>query len=153
MGDPAPASQSAPDTQPVLSSDEVNRLWQHGMHEERLFHDRLNYFSAVQAGLLGVFAILYNKDPSPGVFAPLTAVALAFALLWLRVQVRHWRYCVHVHTRIRLTVPEYARTVAAFAAPGRTDGLSIARPLAFAVPLLFAAVWVALFAWVLIRSA
>jgi hypothetical protein len=132
--------------------DEVNRLWQHGMHEEKLFHDRLNYFSAVQVGLLGVFAILYHKEPSPGVFAPLTAVALAFALLWLRVQVRHWRYCVHVHDRIKQIVPEYGRTVAAFAAPGRADGLSIARPLAFAVPLLFAATWVALFAWVLARG-
>src|SRR3954447_1476335 len=90
-----------------LHQDEINRLWQHGMHEERLFHDRLNYFSAVQAGLLGVFAILYNKEPSPWVFAPLTAVALAFALLWLRVQLRHWRYCVHVYARIRLAVPEY----------------------------------------------
>jgi hypothetical protein len=56
--------------------DEVNRLWQHGMHEERLFHDRLNYFSAIQVGLLGVFAILYPKEPAPGVFAPLTAVGL-----------------------------------------------------------------------------
>lgn len=148
MGDPTPAP--APAAPPVLSSEEVNRLWQHGMHEERLFHDRLHYFSAVQAGLLGVFAILYHKEPHPGVFAPLTAVALAFALLWLRVQVRHWRYCVHVHARIRLLVPEYARTVEAFAAPGRTDGLSIARPLALAVPLLFAVTWVALFVWVLL---
>lgn len=152
MADPAPAPSPAADAPPVLSSDEVNRLWQHGMHEERLFHDRLNYFSAVEAGLLAVFAILYNKDPSLWVFVPLTVVALAFALLWLRVQVRHWRYCVHVHARIRLLVPEYARTVAAFAAPGRTDGLSIARPLAFAVPLLFASVWVALFVWALSRS-
>ena len=133
--------------------DEVNRLWQHGLHEERLFYDRLNYFSAIQVGLLGVFAILYNKEPSLGVFVPLTAAALAFNLLWLRVQVRHWRYCVHVHDRIREAVPEYARTVASFAAPGRKDGLSISRPLAFAVPLLFAATWVALFGWVLARSA
>jgi hypothetical protein len=132
--------------------DEVNRLWQHGMHEERLFHDRLNYFSAIQVGLLGVFAILYQKEPAPGVFAPLTAVALAFTLLWLRVQVRHWRYCVHVNDRIKRVVPEYERTLAGFAAPGRTDGLSISRPLAIAVPLLFAATWVALFAWVLIRA-
>jgi hypothetical protein len=36
---PAP-SESPP------HADEVNRLWQHGLHEERLFHDRLNYFSA-----------------------------------------------------------------------------------------------------------
>lgn len=147
---PADATLDAPEG-PLLP-DEVNRLWQHGMHEERLFHDRLNYFSAVQVGLLGVFAVLYHKEPSPGVFAPLTAVGLALALLWLRVQVRHWRYCVHVNGRIKRAVGEYARTVAAFAAPGRGDGLSIARPLAVAVPLLFASTWVALFGWVLARA-
>jgi hypothetical protein len=133
--------------------DEINRLWQHGIHEEKLFYDRLNYFSAIQVGLLGVFAILYNKEPAVGVFVPLTVVALAFALLWLRVQVRHWRYCVHVNEQIKRAVPEYGRTVAAFAAPGRTDGLSISRPLAAVVPLLFVATWVALFAWVLVRAA
>lgn len=85
-------------------------------------------------------------------FVPLTAAALAFALLWLRVQVRHWRYCVHVDEQIRRAVPEYGRTVAAFAAPGRTDGLSISRPLAAAVPCLFAATWVALSGWVLARA-
>ncbi len=144
---PPPAK---PETVP--QPDEINRLWQHGLHEERLFYDRLNYFSAIQAGLLGVFAILYHKEPSYGVFIPLTAAALAFALLWLWVQVRHWRYCVHVNERIKQVVPEYARTVAAFAAPGRKDGLSISRPLAFAVPLLFAATWVALFGWVFART-
>ena len=85
-------------------------------------------------------------------FVPLTAAALAFALLWLRVQVRHWRYCVHVYEQIRRAVPEYARRVAAFARPGRSDGLSISRPLALAVPLLFAATWVALFCWVVARA-
>jgi hypothetical protein len=147
-----PPSNNADNSQSPLRSDELNRLWQHGMHEERLFHDRLHYFSAVQVGLLGVFAILYNKDSSPLVFVPLTAVGLTFALLWLRVQVRHWRYCVHVHERIKQTVSEYAQTIAGFASPGMPDGLSIARPLAFAVPMLFAATWVALFAWVAARQ-
>jgi hypothetical protein len=133
--------------------DEINRLWQHGMHEERLFHDRLNYFTAMQIGLLGVFAILYHKEPSLVIFVPLTCVALAFTLLWLWVQVRHWNYCVHVHELLKESVPEYARTVKAFAAPGRKDGLSISRPLAFAVPLLFAATWLALFACIAVRVA
>jgi hypothetical protein len=86
------------------------------------------------------------------VFAPLTAVGLILTLLWLGIQVRHWRYCVHVNDRIKQLVPEYRRTLAAFAGPGRTDGLSISRPLAFAVPVLFAATWVALFGWVLARG-
>jgi hypothetical protein len=136
-----------------LRADEINRLWQHGMHEERLFYDRLNYFSAIQVGLLGVFAILYQKEPSTWLFAPLTAVALAFALLWLRVQLRHWRYCLHVNDQIRNSVPEYARTIAAFASIGRKDGLSISHPLAYTVPVLFAIAWVALFAWVVVRGA
>jgi hypothetical protein len=135
-----------------LHPDEVNRLWQHAMHEERLFHDRMNFFSAMQVGMLGVFAILYNKEPSLAVFVPLIAVALAFTLIWFMVQVRHWRYCVHVHVLVRSAVPEYGRTVASFAGPGRTDGLSIARPLAFAAPLLFGVIWVALLAWTLVRS-
>lgn len=135
-----------------LSPDQINRLWQHGLHEERLFHDRLNYFSAIQTGILAVFAILYNKEPAVGVYVPLAAAGLAFALLWLRIQVRHWRYCLHVYDRMKRTVPEYVQTVAGFAAPGLSDGLSIARPLAFAVPLLFAAVWLALFAWVVLRA-
>lgn len=155
MGNLNTPASTQPDASPIESGpvrlDEVNRLWQHGMHEERLFYDRLNYFSAMQVGLLGVFAILYNKEPSPAVFIPLTVGALAFTLLWLRVQVRHWRYCVHVHVLIRQVVPEYRRTVEAFAGPGRKDGLSISHPLAFAVPPLFAAMWVALFAWVLVR--
>ncbi len=137
---------------PPATPDEINRVWQHGMHEERLFHDRMNFFSAMQVGLLGVFAILYHKEPSPGVFFPLTAVALALTLLWLFVQVRHWRYCVHVNAQVKRAVPEYGRTVATFEAPGRTDGLSISRPLAYAVPLLFAVTWISLFVWVIIRS-
>ncbi len=150
----SPSTMDLPpdEPKPAPGPDEVNRLWQHGMHEERLFYDRMNYFSAIQVGLLGVFAILYQKEPSPGVFVPLTIVALVFTLLWLWVQVRHWRYCVHVHVQMKRVVPEYGRTVAAFAGPGRIDGLSISRPLAFSVPLLFAGTWVALFAWVLIRT-
>lgn len=133
--------------------DEVNRLWQHGMHEERLFYDRLNYFTAMQVGLLAVFAILYQKEPSVVVFLPLTVVALAFTTLWLIIQMKHWRYCVHVNEQIKKLVPEYRRTLASFAGPGCTDGLSISRPLAFAVPFLFGLTWVAFFVCVVIRSA
>ena len=139
-------------TEPEATPDEINRLWQHGMHEERLFHDRLNYFTAMQIGLLGVFAILYNKGPALGVFLPVTVVALAFTILWSIIQARHWRYCLHVNERIKRVVPDYQRTLAGFARPGLADGLSISRPLALVVPGLFAATWVALLAWVLSRG-
>lgn len=143
------ASESLP---PAASTDEVNRLWQHGMHEERLFHDRLNYFSFLETGLLTICVIMYNKEPSIGFFLPVAVVALLLTLLWLIIQVRHWAYLEHVHVRIRQLVPEYRATVEAFAGPGRRDGLSISKPLALAVPALFACTWIALFVWILIRA-
>jgi hypothetical protein len=131
----------------VAQPDEINRLWSHGLHEERLFYDRLNYFTAMQVGLLGVFAILYNKDPAIGIFLPLTAAALAFTLLWHVVQMRHWRYCVHVNGQLKKAVPEYRRTLSTYAEGRLKDGLSISWPLAFIVPGMFAVVWLAFFAW------
>jgi hypothetical protein len=142
----------SPDPQPRPSPDEVNRLWQHGMHEEKLFHDRLNYFSGLETGLLTICGIMYNKEPTVGFFLPLTALALLFTLLWLVIQVRHWAYVEHVHVRIRQIVPEYRATVEAFAGPGRRGGLSISKPLALSVPVLFAGTWVAFFIWILTRA-
>lgn len=130
--------------------DEVNRLWQHGMHEERLFHDRLNYFSFLETGLLTIYGIMYNKEPAVGFFVPICIVGLAFTLLWLVIQLRHWAYCVHVNTRIKRLVPEYKATLETF--PGQRDGLSISKPLALSVPVLFACTWVAFLVWILIRN-
>jgi hypothetical protein len=138
------------DALPPYSPDEVNRLWQHGMHEERLFHDRLNYFSFLETGLLTICGIMYNKEPALGFFVPLTVVGLAFTLMWLVIQKRHWAYCVHVNARIRRLVPEYRATLEGF--PGRRGGLSISSPLALSVPVLFATVWVAFLAWILVRG-
>ena len=132
------------------SADEVNRIRQHGMHEERLFHDRLNYFSFLETGLLTICGIMYNKEPAVGFFLPITVVGLLFTLLWFTIQKRHWTYCVHVNERIKLLVPEYKATLDAF--PGHRDGLSISKPLALSVPILFASTWVTLLVWLLIRA-
>ena len=133
------------------SPDEVNRLWQHGMHEERLFHDRLNYFSFLETGLLTICGILYHKEPAIGVFLPLAFVALLFTILWMVIQTRHWAYCEHVHARIRQLVPEYRATLDGFRG-GVGTGFSISKPLALAVPTLFAVTWVAFFVWLLARE-
>jgi hypothetical protein len=145
-----PSTESAP--KPPTPPDEINRVWQHGMHEERLFHDRLNYFSFLETGLLSICAIMYNKEPSLGLFLPLTVVGLLFTLLWMLIQTRHWAYCEHVHRRTREMVPDYRVTLSTWAGPGRRDGWSISRPLALAVPALFAFTWVGFLVWILLRA-
>jgi hypothetical protein len=137
------------------SADELNRLWQHGLHEERLFHDRLNYFSAVEIGLLSVFAILYNKDRPFGLLIPLTGAALAFTLFWLVLQYQHWRYCVHINSRIRETIPEFRQTVTTFfghrGAENRRTAFSFSKPLSLGAPVLFALTWLAFFIWIILQ--
>lgn len=137
------------------SQDELNRLWQHGLHEERLFHDRLNYFSAVEIGLLSVFAILYNKDRPFGLLAPLTAAALVFTIFWLILQYKHWRYSLFIYSRIRELVPEYRHTVNAYFSQNAEHrprtGFIFSKPLSLAAPVLFALTWIAFLIWVLVN--
>lgn len=122
---------------PAVSQDEINRLWQHGLHEERLFHDRLNYFSAVEMGLLSVFAILYNKDKPFELLLLLGIAAFAFTLLWLALQIRHWRYCLHVNSRLWEQVPEYRRTIESFPGPEKRGAFGFSKSLALGAPILF----------------
>ena len=139
----------------ALSVDEMNRLWQHGLHEERLFHDRLNYFSVVEIGLLSVFAILYNKDQPVGLLVPLSVAALAFTIFWLVIQYNHWRYSEWIHLRIRERVPEYRETVDKYFGErdsrDQVTAFNFSKPLLLAAPVLFALTWLAFFAWIVIK--
>jgi hypothetical protein len=136
-----------------ISPDEVNRLWQHGLHEERLFHDRLNYFSILEMGLLTIYGVMYNKEPSLGFFLPLTAVALLFTLLWLVIQARHWSYCEHIAHRQKRLIPEYRATIDEFTEHSWSRSFSVSKTLALLVPALFACTWIAFFIWLLVRPA
>lgn len=133
--------------------DELNRLWQHALHEERLFHDRLNYFSVVEIGLLSAFAILYNKDRPFGLLAAVAVAALVFTVFWFLLQYKHWRYCVFIYSRVRENVPEYRQTVDAYfgqsSADTRTTAFSFSKPLSLASPVLFALTWVVFLLWVI----
>jgi hypothetical protein len=138
-----------------LSQDELNRLWQHALHEERLFHDRLNYFSVVEIGLLSAFAILYNKDRPLGLLAPLTVAALVFTVFWLLLQYKHWRYSSFIFLRLRGIIPEYRQTVDAFfgqnAQNKEITAFSFSKPLSLAAPVLFALMWIAFLIWIVVN--
>ena len=136
-----------------VSQDGLNRMWQHALHEERLFHDRLNYFSVVEIGLLSAFAILYNKDRPLGLLAALTAAALAFTIFWLLLQLKHLRYCTFIYARLREFVPDYQKTVDAYFGErpsGAITAFSFSKPLSLSAPVLFALTWIAFLIWILI---
>ena len=135
------------------SPDELNRLWQHALHEERLFHDRLNYFSVVEIGLLSAFAILYNKDRPFGLLLAVAGAALVFTAFWLLLQYKHWQYSMFLFSRLREILPEYRKTVDTFfsqnAVNKQTNAFSFSKPLSLAAPVLFALTWIAFLIWVI----
>lgn len=135
-----------------LTPDEINRLWQHGLHEEKLFHDRLNYFSLLEMGLLTVYGVMYNKEPQLGFFLPLTLVALSFTLLWLVIQARHYAYWAHIVERQRRLIPEYRATVDEYTESRWSRAFTVSKLLGVMIPAIFALTWVAFFVWVLMRS-
>lgn len=136
-----------------LSSDELNRLWQHGLHEERLFHDRLNYFSVVEIGLLSTFAILYNKDRPIGLLIALICAALVFTVFWFLLQYKHWQYCLFLNTKLRQVIPEFRHTVEAYfgerVPQEQTTAFAFSKPLSLAPPVLFALTWMAFLIWLI----
>ena len=146
-----PDDPPAPDAPPKLTPEEINRLWQHGLHEEKLFHDRLNYFSLLEMGLLTIYGVMYNKEPNLGFFLPLTVVALAFTLLWLVIQTRHWNYWAHVVERQRRLIPEYRATVDEYTESKWSRAFTVSKLLGVAIPAMFATTWVAFFIWLIVR--
>jgi hypothetical protein len=130
----------------TTTPDELNRLWQHGLHEERLFHDRLNYFSVVELGLLSAFAILYNKEKPVGLLAILAITALIFTIFWLVLQYNHLRYSIYLHAKMHRLIPEYRETIDTYFGKRdpnhQTTAFSFTKPLSLALPALFALTWI-----------
>ena len=40
-----------------LDSDQINRLWEHGLHEDEVFNNRLNFFLVFESVLLGMVGV------------------------------------------------------------------------------------------------
>ena len=47
-----------------FTPDEISRLWEHGLHEDKIFNERLNFFLVFESVLIGVVASLYNAPTS-----------------------------------------------------------------------------------------
>jgi hypothetical protein len=144
-----PSSGQSP---PAADRDEANRIWQHGLHEDTLYQQRLSSFTLIEAVLLGFFGNAYSKGNSEPFVWYVAILSLCFSALWLFIQYRHWAYLTHVTKRIQQFAPEFKATVGTF--PHfwlwRFD---TPRLLALAIPALFIVTWTALLGWMLLRPA
>ena len=95
-----------------LDNEQINHLWQHTMHSQNRFDNRLNFFLIFESVLLGVVGTLYSKSASAKPVL-ITIICLGFFLtvLWGYIQAREKYLFEGVEKRLEEVAPEYRETL------------------------------------------
>jgi hypothetical protein len=128
-----------------MKADEISRLWEHGLHEDTIFNERLNFFLIFESVFLGVAGMLYSKQP-PVIKPFLVLVALLgffITIIWGYIQAKHRSTLRILGERCEEHLPEFKETHATLAGKKwrRISGTWL---LAYFIPFLVALVWIVL---------
>jgi hypothetical protein len=126
-----------------LDAEQRARTWEHGLHEDKVFNDRLNFFSFLESALLGIFGVLYSKQPpAPKSFLySLAGLGIASTLIWLSIQLRQMFYLNHLASKHAEILPEFRDTLDGFSKNKWWRRFSVTPLLAIFIPILFLIVW------------
>lgn len=137
--------QKVPGVQAKLKPEEINRLWQHGMHEDKMFNDRLNFFLIFESVLLGVVGSLYGKQPSAmkPILVVLAILGLALTIIWSFIQAKQRSTLKTLMRLLEDNLPEFKETWDELRTKKwrRVSGTWV---LTYLIPFLVAVVWIAL---------
>ena len=124
------------------SDEELRRLWEHGLHEDNVFNERLNFFLIFQSVLYGVAGALLSQQESKIVIVQLLA---GFGTLLSGI-------CAYVQGRQKFVVQDLAREFRIHFREYRASFQRRTRPwpwrvssmwlLAYGVPASAAALWI-----------
>ena len=127
-----------------LDNEQINHLWQHTMHSQNRFDNRLNFFLIFESVLLGVVGTLYSKSASTKPVL-ITIICLGFFLtvLWGYIQAREKYLFEGVEKRLEEVAPEYRETLRR--REQRRWPLHSTPLLTYGVPAMITAVWIVFF--------
>lgn len=127
---------------PDLTSEERDRLWQHALHEDNLFNERLNSFVTFQSVLLALAAILVSSEASDsqGLLRALGVAGLSTSFISVYVQAKQVHIIRLLTERCLETLPEFKVTVSLLETR-RWRRISSKRLLAYYLPAVFALAW------------
>lgn len=95
-----------------LDKDALNRLWEHGNHEDTVFSERLNFFLVFEGILIAVVGQLYSQTPRNVLVVKATIVlGLLTTIVWGYVQIQQKIILEDLIERSRELLPEYQLTV------------------------------------------
>jgi len=127
------------------SAAECERAWQHALHEENVFNDRLNFFLLAEAMLLVFHAEVIGKIGEAGLLM-IGLLGVVITILWVIINARQIADLEDAKAKLRTCLPDYATYAQnAQATRGKLRG-SAAPILGYAVPFVVALIWLALIA-------
>ncbi|PWH12404.1 MAG: hypothetical protein DDG60_13365 [Anaerolineae bacterium] len=132
-----------------LSNEAINRLWQHGIHEDEIFNNRLNFFLVLESVLFAVVAMLLSASAGGNtpqkqiiILRLIAILGLALTVVWTYVQARQKYVLDRLQTRMKKYIPEYAET---FQEREKMRWpFSNRTLLTYVIPSLFIIIWIVL---------
>ena len=126
-----------------ISQDALNRLWELGLHEDKAFNDRLNFFLVFESVFLGVIASLANNATVNTLFIKIIAIiGLLITFIWGYVQAKHKFIIDDMKAQGRELLPEYS-DVAKRRRKSKFP-FSVTSILTYVIPALISLIWIAL---------
>jgi hypothetical protein len=130
-----------------VSEDSGNKqtynLFEHILHEDTVFNERLNFFLVFESVIIGIVGVLYQKStPSMLIIRTLIVLAIVLTGIWGYVQARQKYIIDRLAARSLKTMPEYKSIVEERnKAWWPVGNLWV---LAYVVPIVVAFLWVTL---------
>lgn len=114
-----------------------DRIWEHRLHEDTQFNQRLNFFLIAEAMLVVAAAQVLSSDtPRPWLGVGISAVGLSLTGVWAAVNRRQVKIMHHIQDRAKDALPEFRKHYET-----RPKGHST-RWLSEGIPVIIAVVWV-----------
>lgn len=89
----------------------VERLWEHGLHEDSVFNERQNYFLVAESMLLVAYATLVSTaEPRMLVARVIASFGVLLTAVWIYVNVRQLYVVRHLRARCIEVIPDYRET-------------------------------------------
>lgn len=133
-----------------LNDNEKKRLWEHALHSQERFDNRLNIFLVFQSILIAAVSTLYTRTSTSkmALFA-IIVLGIALTVIWFYAQLRERFYLIDLESQARKEFPEYKNTCE------RRKKYRLPIPntelLTFGVPLVVVFLWLALWYFLVVK--
>jgi hypothetical protein len=124
-------------------SDQANRVFAHGMHEENNLIQRGHFFLVAESMILVAYSLMISGRPAMPTpdhllsVRVMAAFGLIVAIVWLYAGNRQWRYFKILRARAYELLPEYRETRSRL----RVGLVSSTPIIAHGIPAITAVMW------------